>query len=53
MLMRSFSLLGREQGHRDDLTGAGAPPDCTATVAKLLYRFFRRGDVSTVLPNPP
>jgi hypothetical protein len=25
MLMRSLFLLGREQDHRDDLAGAGAP----------------------------
>ena len=29
------------------------PPDRTATIAKLFYRFSRCGDVSTVLPNPP
>ena len=38
--------------HRDDLTGAGAPPDCTATVAKLLCCVFRRGGVSTMIPIP-
>ena len=38
------------------ITGATSPepehpPDRTATVAKLLYRFSRRGDVSIMIPT--
>ena len=51
--MRLPFSFGREQDRRNKLAEPRAPPDHTATVAKVFYCFSRRGEVSTVLPNPP
>ena len=51
--MRLPFSFGREQVHRNKLAEPGAPPDHTATVAKVFCCFSRRGEVSTVLPNSP
>ena len=51
--MRLPFSFGREQVHRNKLAEPRAPPDHSATVAKAFCCFSRRGEVSTVLPNPP
>jgi hypothetical protein len=53
MLMRLLLFLGHEQVHQDTAAEPERPPNRTATVAKLLYCFSRRGDVSIVFPKPP
>ena len=45
--------FGREQVRRNKLAELRVPPDYTATIAKAFLCFTRRGEVSTVLPNPP